>query len=300
MSSPPTSNPIANRIGKRIKPLNREGNGLKFKRTKNLKCFKDMRDRMLAGWPLDQLVRFVQVDSKEMNDITQEALYEQLREYRKTIPPSEFVSQGPPPDMIAQRMRPYHEKAIQAFSEGLNELQELEKLYLRQIERIDIDTKVEKEQKKLIPSMSQEIRIAKELLESSSKLKMDLGLRKRHLGVMETEARLIKDVGEKYGDVRVLEALKDSQSRQRLAGVVAAVERFMLTDGKDGKGSSILDEIATALPNTSATEVVTAENVAEEVVAELSDDLEVAEADLDAEELQEVVEDFDQPDEDEA
>jgi hypothetical protein len=201
---------------------------------------------MLAGWPLDQLVKFVQVDSEEMTDIEPANLVTMLRDYRKTIPPGDFISQTPPPDIVQQRMRPYHEEAIKKVNDGLNELTEIERLYRRQMARIEIDAAVEKKQKKLIPSMTQEMRIAKEFLESSMKIKMDLGLHKRHLGVMETEARLLQEVTTKYGEQN-LKALEDSKSRQRLAGAVQALDRFLLSEGDKGD-SSILEELAELLP----------------------------------------------------
>ncbi len=90
------------------------------------------------------------------------------------------------------------------------------------------------------------MRIAKEILESSAKMKMDLGINKRHLGLMETEARVIADVSERYQDTRVAEAMKDSQSRQRLSGAMVAFQRFMLTEGQQDEtaAAQILDEMA--------------------------------------------------------
>jgi len=233
---------------KRIKSMSREN---RFKRLRSCDCFPEVNDRMLAGWPLDQLARFIQVDNSELADLAAASLVTMLREYRKTIPPGDFVSQTPPADIVEQRMRPYHEEALKKMAEGLSELSEIERLYRRQMGRIEIDTEVEKRQKKLIPSMTQEIRVAQELLMNSAKLKMDLGLKKRHLGVMETEARLLKDVNEKYGSAQITEAVKDSQSRRRLSGVVAAFERFMLSEGESENGQmhdSILEDLKDVLP----------------------------------------------------
>lgn len=256
--------------------ISRAGN--KFKRLRATKCFNDFRDRLLAGWSLEQLAEFIQEDKKELTDVLKATLISQIRSYRATIPPGDFISQTPPANMVQQRMLPVHNRMITAMRQGMDELVELEHLYQRQLERIEIDTRVEKEQKKLIPSMTQEIRIAKEILDSSAKLKMDLGLQKRHLGVMETEARLIQDVGQKYGDARVVEALKDSQSRQRLAGVVAAFERLMLTDGDKGdplQASSLLDDLTGVLPEpVSHTEEAPEEEPEEELVSDDTEDVE--------------------------
>ena len=250
---------LANRIQKS------GGKGrVRYKRIRALLCFKDMYDRMLAGWSLDQLVRFVQVDNKEATDIKADSLLQQLKHFKSEIPPGEFLSAMPPPDIVQQRMRPMHEKAMKQLEEGLDELKEIQKLYFQQLERIEIDTAVEKRQKKLIPSMTQEVRIAKELLMESAKLKMDLGLNKRHLGVMETEARIMKDVSQKYGDKRVAKAVGDSQSRRRLAGAQAAFERFLITAGGDaGKTASLLEEL---IEDPEEIE----EEIEEEIVEEIS------------------------------
>lgn len=221
----------------------------RFTKLHAIKCFEAFRERLLAGWPVNQLVRFIQVDNKELTDLDPKKVSAMVVGYQRSLPPAAFMKPPAPPDIVNQRMTPIHDRAISTISKGLDEIQELEKLFRLQLERIDIDLAVERHQKKLIPSMTQEVRIAKELLESSARLKMDLGLKTRHLGVMETEARITTEVVEKYGDARVASALGDSQSRQRLAGVVAAFERFMLADGEsDSEQADLMNELEKLIP----------------------------------------------------
>ena len=196
----------------------------RFKALRDLECFEAVRDRMLAGWTISQLVHFVHEEMEEGKDIAPTALFQMLDGYRKTIPPADFVSQQPPGDIVQQRMSKVHQSAIKKLKEGLNELDELQNLYETQMERIRIDLEAERTNGKLFPSMSQEVRIAKELLESSSRLKHELGLTKKHLGHLDVEARFVQDAHTKFGNDSVKRVLENPESRRRVLGLA---ERFL-------------------------------------------------------------------------
>jgi hypothetical protein len=205
----------------RVKTEQRE---TQFKALRELESFEAVRDRLLAGWTIASLVHFIHEELEEGKEIAPTALFQMLERYRKTIPPADFVSQQPPGDLVQQRMSKVHQRAIKKLKEGLNELDELQSLYETQLERIEIDLTAEKKNGKLFPSMSQEVRIAKELLESSSRLKHELGLTKKQLGQLDVEARFVQDAKGKFGNASVQRVLQNPEQRRRVLGLA---ERFL-------------------------------------------------------------------------
>lgn len=213
----------------RVKTEQRE---TRFKALRELECFESIRDRILAGWTVAQICHYVHEELEEAKEIAPTALHQMIDGYRKTIPPADFVSQQPPADIVQQRMSKVHSTAIKKLKEGLNELDELQNLYETQMERIRIDLQAEKANGKLFPSMSQEVRIAKELLESSSKLKHELGLTKKHLGQLDVEARFVQDAQGKFGNASVKRVLQNPEQRRRVLGLA---ERFLELQAGDPK-----------------------------------------------------------------
>ena len=196
----------------RIRPVSRDGG---HHRVRTLVCFQEVYGKILDGWPLSEIARYVQEIKKEALDLTRKGLVAALEDYRKTIPPAELTK---------KRLTPTYLAAAQEVEQGLDELQELKKLYLMQLGRIEIDVQNEKNIKKLLPSTGQELRIAREILANSADLKMELGLSKRHLGQMDVEARLLADVAVRYNKPEVQTVLSNAQSRKK---VLSLVEHLM-------------------------------------------------------------------------
>jgi hypothetical protein len=192
----------------RVRPVSRDP---AHHRVRTLLCFQEVYDRILDGWPISEIARFVQEVKKEATDLTRHGLVAALQDYRKTIPPAELMK---------KRLSKTYTDAANEVEEGLDELKELEKLYRLQMKRIGIDVKNEENIKKLLPSTGQEVRIAREVLSNIADLKMDLGLSKRHLGQMDVEARLMADVAVRYNKPEVQTVLSSPQSRKKLLNLV--------------------------------------------------------------------------------
>lgn len=205
----------------RVRTMSRDND--RFKRLKSLRCFPELHKRVLEGWPSTQVSRYVQDDQQEGGDLTRGALIALVNDYRQSLPRSE---------LIAQRMPQVFNKAAEEVRQGLNELEELEKLYRVQMERIGIDLNIEKNVGKLMPSMTQEIKQAKDILATYAELKMDLGLTQRHIGQVEIDAKVIADVAGHYGSPAVGEVLSDPESRRK----VLTLAQQLLTAGDGGRG----------------------------------------------------------------
>lgn len=203
---------------KRAVPL---GRSMRFQKLKALSCYQEMYDRICAGWPIAQVARFIQQDRNEYTEISQRGLEQQLVEFRKQMPPG---------DLVQKRFPELYDKAKDRVEEGIDELAELEDLYRIQMARIKIDYATEKGIKKLLPSMTGEIREARQILETITNLKMDLGVLDRaRRGVdvnvdVDVEAKLTGEIMGRFSDDGVNEVLNNPESRRKVMGVV---ERFM-------------------------------------------------------------------------
>lgn len=197
--------------GKRLlfnsKPRNRAS---RFKKLRALKCFDEVHRRILQGWQLPALARYIQEEEKEYLEISFESLVCALKDYRESIPPGE---------LIQERMPQVFEKAAVEVQQGLDELTELEELYRTQRKRIDIDFALERSMGKLFPSMTQEMRTAREILSTIAELKMDLGLANRRLGTVDIDAHITAHVEGRYSNPRLAAVLANPEKRQRLLGI---------------------------------------------------------------------------------
>jgi hypothetical protein len=206
-----------------------------FQRLKQLRCFTEMRKRLIDGWGLAEVARFIQQDNKEYVDISKESLTAILHKFRATIPAMEMAKKGLPVSTL---------EAAREVVEALDEIKALHDLYKIQMERVEIDRKTEKAINKLLPSMTQEIRVAKELLESSAKLKLDKGIDEKHLGTIthEHEGAIIHA---EASNPAVQKVLENAQSRMKVLGVA---QRLFATAGVVSERPVIAAEAIKELP----------------------------------------------------
>lgn len=191
----------------RVHPVSRE---TRFLRLRSLRCYKEVHERVVQGWTPSEIARFIQDERSEYGDVTRGSLITLLNDYRNSIPRAE---------LIAKRMPTVFNKAAEDVRQGLDALQELEKLYEIQRSRINIDAGTEKKINKLMPSMTQEIKVASEILAKYAQLQMDLGLMDRHLGKMEVDAVVVADVAGRYGSPAIGQVMQDPESRRRVLGL---------------------------------------------------------------------------------
>ena len=201
---PPPRNPNGT---SRVQPVSRHTG---FAKLRALQCFPEVHDRLCKGWPLSDVAEFIQEENKEYTDAAPATVIKVLQNYRDSLPSGERAKYVLPKS---------HREAIEKVEEDIDEIRELVKLYRRQEKRLDIDGKVEENIGKLLPTMTQEIRVTKEVLTSIADLKMDLGLNERHLGTVDIEASLMADVDEKYAGTDVGSVLKDPKKRRRLLNI---------------------------------------------------------------------------------
>lgn len=219
----------------RVKPHSRETTHGKLR---GLKCFSDVHDRVFQGWPISDLARYIQDDRQEYTDVTRDALIQVLKSYRSSIPPAQ---------LIQKRMPQTFAKAAEKVDEGLDELDELGKLYKLQMERIEIDRGTEKKIHKLLGNMSQEVRVAAEILGRYATLKQDLGLARRNLGTLNIEAQVNAKIEGQYGNPSIVAVISNPVSRRKILGIAERLASLTTrtasnthdADEGDGEGQTI-------------------------------------------------------------
>lgn len=187
---------------------------VRFAKLKALSCFQEVHKRLAGGSTLASVAKFVQHDRGEYTSVSEASLMAVLSEYRSSLAPSEKLPSNSPP----------MQKAAKRLESGLDELAELERLYAIQMERLYIDFGTEKKIGKLIPTMTQEVRVAREILDNYAKLKMDLGLTEKHLGKAEVEVNVAAELTAKYGGSVVQKVIDNPASGRK---VLAIAERFL-------------------------------------------------------------------------
>ena len=245
----------------------RASQGAKFVRLKQLRCFTELHERTANGWPISEIARWVQVDKGEYTDVTRGSLTTLLHDYRNALPRTALL--GKIPSVVV--------KAKEEVEKGLDELKELERLYTMQLERIQIDFNTEKQIKKLMPTMTQEIREAKSLLETYTDLKVALGLNATAVPAMDGEVTLVASIEARYGTKAVAKVMGDPESRRKVLGVA----QRLLSLGKQAAEVIDITEIKAARDkaseNSEAAGPGEEDSPASEVLPE--DDLDTADTD---------------------
>ena len=216
---------------RRIRPSGRDEG---FQKLRALRCFGEVYERLVAGWAPSELARFIQEDRNEYGQTSRAGLILILQRFRAAIPPAQ---------LMAQRMPDAMHKAEAEVQEGLDELKEFIDLFQLQKARMEIDHKHEKNLKKLMPTMTQEVRVAAEILGKIADLKMDLGLSTRHLGQVEVEAKVEATLVAKYGKESVARVMADPEKRRKVLNVA---ERMLALPGRTEKGKVPAEDVEDA------------------------------------------------------
>jgi len=183
----------------------------KFFKLRRLKCFREVDRRVKHGYPIVDIARYIHEDHGEYQKIKRTSLERVIRDYRDSLPPGEKAAHSMPQTFL---------KAKAEVEDGLNELGEMKWAYEQQKKRVEAMIATEETLPIRMPSraMVREINVASVMLVRSAKLKMDLGLSKRHLGSLTVEAELSAWAEEKFGR-RVAEVVKDPESRRKVISI---------------------------------------------------------------------------------
>lgn len=138
----------------------------KFPKLFGLRCWDMAQDKIKAGIAIEEVARWMQDDMMEYRDSKRESLIRNLYRFKGELDPEEIVTNEPN----------YLDEITEKMKRGVNEIDELEKLYLLQLKRIGIDAATEGKINKLFKTTNNEINLAQQLLVKRVELKAKLGL----------------------------------------------------------------------------------------------------------------------------
>jgi hypothetical protein len=202
-----------------------------IERIRELPYIDLLKKMALDGRSFMDIARYVQGERKDLVDVDPDSLRIKLSGYlRKNLDYSDVLKKnggfkgGLIPDEIKRR--------VNAMSQKIDELEELEGLYRMQLERIKIDYDTEKNIKKLFATTHKEFLTAADILHKSFAIKESLGIahagRSKLNGDTDDDARLI-DAEKRFGS-NVNKVLRSPESRRKLLSALEIVAKAQISN----------------------------------------------------------------------
>jgi len=216
---------------------------------KDCRCFEEVERRLRLGWTGKEIVKFIQEEQEELTDLSPKYVKKMVDEYRQSIPPGELA--------LTSQNHQIVRHANRRMANGLNELDELEKLYKKQYRRIKIDFGNEKRINKLLPNTGREIYYAMRILKESADLKMELGIAKRQLGEVSVTGEGAVQISNRYND-GVGKVMADPDSRRKVISLVTLLtnmsDKGVIDSESFAQDSSEIIDVASEEATNSETE----------------------------------------------
>lgn len=203
-----------------------------FPKLFGLRCWELADKKIKAGIALEEVGRWIQDDMLEYRDAKRDSLIRALYRYKGVL--AELY-----PDEVAEIKPSVVDDLVAEMRRGVDELEELEKLYLLQLKRIGIDVKTETTINKLFKTTSVEMQTAMQILAKRMEIKQKCGL------VATVPDRV--DVNNRNLTVGVhvpagaIEVPIDDEKRLKL-GVVAEKLFSALTKASDAEIKQVVEE----------------------------------------------------------
>lgn len=187
---------------------------------KHLKCIGEVIELLKQRYPVTEIARFIQEDAKEAVDFKRSTIIRRLYELIEELPPATLVEGVLPTPMVNQ---------VRKLRKGMNELDEMEKLFKKQMDRLDIDCKTEKQINKLFSGTHKEILAAQKILTDMAELKINLGLLKAGMDGDENAQAMLGAIHKSTNPV-VDKVLSDAVSRHRVLTLIEQLKKHKNDD----------------------------------------------------------------------
>lgn len=210
-----------------------------FNRLYELPFFGEVYEKLRTGYSLSRIAKMIH-GRGYCQDVTFGYLRLVLHNFRnKKIPPSEMVS-GRVPGVIMD--------AEEKIKQGLDELEEMQKMYKMQLSRIGIDHEKEKAIGKLFNNTHKEVEVCLNILQASAKLKQSLGLTRNELGTVNVESKHILEAQDKYGVSGIQAIISNPSSRRK---VLTLAQKLISGEVKDDEcdDDEVIDTVAVPASN---------------------------------------------------
>lgn len=197
---------------------------------RGLACYPMVLEKLKAGIACENIAEWIQVDRQEYLGTTRNGVIRALYRHKAKLPPSVMATVAP--------LSVYTK--IEKLRRNVNELEELEKLYLLQLTRISAAVDVEDKIKFPNSKLWKDIELAKNLLIDAANLKMELGIYKRsatQIGVTglasEEHTKLLDDLEPEKRRNLGLAAAKILEALQAAAGAVPTATATVIDETHD-------------------------------------------------------------------
>ena len=193
-----------------------------LKGLKKLECWADVEEKLLAGeMTLAKIAKYIQGECGERPDVKERSLTSMLSNARRELEEAKII-EGHDPGFV--------EAAKARVLKGLDEIDEIQRLYLMQYGRLERVTEQELEDGRFRRSLGVEVKAASDLLQRSHDMKLDLGINgKRELGRLEIDTVTSETVGKKYGDP-ARRAFDDPESRGKVLSIFNKLRKTVRLD----------------------------------------------------------------------
>ncbi len=197
---------------------------------RKLTCFADIKAQLIEGWPINQIVDFIQKEKKEMLDHTPGHLINVLYAFKNTIPKHEILQKRVP--FFAKKLNNEVKKQVDV-------LDEFGKLLDLQLKRIARAADQEDTIGLNIGHLDQSIKTAHTILSSIHDVQSDLGITPRNLGSMDIQASVLQGVIHKFSNDSLSKVLESPVSRHK---VLTVAERILAL-AADTNSSNLLSNL---------------------------------------------------------
>ena len=192
----------------------------KHARIRQLACIEDVDRKLKENRAIPDVAEYIQEVAMEATDISRQSLITGLHRYKKDMTPVELTERVLP-DLV--------QKAEERVAKGLNELEELERIFELQMGRVELGMQFEKSTRILNRFVNQEVALAAQILQKRHNMKMDLGFDGgRDLGTLSIRPELAESVRDRHG-ADVAEAMSDAEARGRALSIARSLA---LLDGE--------------------------------------------------------------------
>jgi len=203
-----------------VHPISRDDGGqTKFHA---LDCYPELRAKVVQGTPIPEVARWLQEDKKQYVDVTRDSLTRMLYRFKQKIPPAERQQITP---RAAQELL---DKERERIEFKVNPVLEMERLFRKQMDRIEIDTKHEQDIGKLFGSTSNEMRLAMDMLVKLQGLQKDaLGDGSGGKSSMDTPTFGFALTSVHQDAPGVQKVVHNPESRRKVLGVAKTMVAFL-------------------------------------------------------------------------
>jgi len=197
-------------MAKQAQIKNRDKNQAKFYELRKLKCFEDIKNQILEGKTISDVVSFIQKEKKEMLHLKETQLTKLLYAFRNTIPKEQLLEKNVPV---------YFKRSLEKANRQINVLQEYTDLMDIQWKRVRRAVEQEDTIGMNMVHLENSIKNLGGILNAIHDIQSDLGITPRNLGSLDVQANVLQGVIHSFSSNEATKVLENPVSRHKVLTV---------------------------------------------------------------------------------